>query len=641
MPQHLLFEGPDLETLLAQVRAEHGAAARIVKAERVRTGGVAGFFARQTYELTVSIPTAGDPVAAQAPGPVAGPVAVDGRRATGTGPAGGPIRAARAGWRSAPAEAPARAAVPIGSPVVTPVPAQRPVADDLEDPFESLLARAEARDVAPRAASTRSGATGEGLAPPPPAAPVTAAPVTAAPVTERSPAGAEPAGTSGEPTFEEVLASLRAQLGMTDLPVRPADLPEPRIVPASDVARDWRPARLVTTPPVDPEPDDRPVSEIVSEIVARVEGSTGLRTTPAVPAEPAVTTDPDPGPAPGHRPQDGPEPAEGLVADPSPEVAGSPGTSGATILDLRELESVDPVPSGGADPRDGDREDGSEGGSGDGLDDRGEDRPGDRGEEPPAATPAPVRTAAAAAEHAAPAGPGAGSRETAAACGADAVPVPDVLGLPADLVAAAAAEAAAAGALARDLLPIVLGRRLAPRRPVAPGAGAVLVVAGPADSLSQHVAPVEHLIGSPGAAVRALGTVPGVAAEDVLPGPEAVAGEAARAAAAGIPLLLLVPVDSTLSGARRAARSVRAVGPAGVLGIRDAGAGAGASARWLDDLTGGDRAVGRWLALVRCADPGAAAQVAAATDVVLMDGRATGAGTWTAILVDATAPAAS
>jgi hypothetical protein len=51
----LLLEGRDLEELLAQVRDEHGADARIVSAEKVRTGGFAGLFSQQKYELTVEL----------------------------------------------------------------------------------------------------------------------------------------------------------------------------------------------------------------------------------------------------------------------------------------------------------------------------------------------------------------------------------------------------------------------------------------------------------------------------------------------------------------------------------------------------------------------------------------------------------
>ena len=55
MPTQLQLEGPDLETLLSRVKAEHGPGARIVRAEKVRTGGVAGFFAKERFELCVEL----------------------------------------------------------------------------------------------------------------------------------------------------------------------------------------------------------------------------------------------------------------------------------------------------------------------------------------------------------------------------------------------------------------------------------------------------------------------------------------------------------------------------------------------------------------------------------------------------------
>ncbi|MEV7972407.1 hypothetical protein [Cellulomonas sp. NPDC089187] len=58
MPTRLLLEGSDLAELMGQVRAEFGPAARIVRAERVRSGGLAGFFARERYELTIDVPDA-------------------------------------------------------------------------------------------------------------------------------------------------------------------------------------------------------------------------------------------------------------------------------------------------------------------------------------------------------------------------------------------------------------------------------------------------------------------------------------------------------------------------------------------------------------------------------------------------------
>lgn len=58
MPTRLLLEGKDLSELMVHVRAEFGPHARIVRAERVRSGGVAGFFAKESYELTVDVPEA-------------------------------------------------------------------------------------------------------------------------------------------------------------------------------------------------------------------------------------------------------------------------------------------------------------------------------------------------------------------------------------------------------------------------------------------------------------------------------------------------------------------------------------------------------------------------------------------------------
>ena len=68
MPTQLQLEGPELEPLLARVRAEHGGSARIVQAEKVRTGGVGGFFAKAHFEITVEVDDALPP-SAPAPAP--------------------------------------------------------------------------------------------------------------------------------------------------------------------------------------------------------------------------------------------------------------------------------------------------------------------------------------------------------------------------------------------------------------------------------------------------------------------------------------------------------------------------------------------------------------------------------------------
>ncbi|MDO8122179.1 hypothetical protein Q6346_12755 [Isoptericola sp. b490] len=56
MSTRLLLDGQDLRSLMLRVRDEMGPDAQIVRAERVRTGGIAGFFAREHYELTVEVP---------------------------------------------------------------------------------------------------------------------------------------------------------------------------------------------------------------------------------------------------------------------------------------------------------------------------------------------------------------------------------------------------------------------------------------------------------------------------------------------------------------------------------------------------------------------------------------------------------
>lgn len=55
MPTQHAFDGATLEEALARVTTELGPRARITGAEKVRTGGVAGFFARERFEVTVEL----------------------------------------------------------------------------------------------------------------------------------------------------------------------------------------------------------------------------------------------------------------------------------------------------------------------------------------------------------------------------------------------------------------------------------------------------------------------------------------------------------------------------------------------------------------------------------------------------------
>jgi hypothetical protein len=72
--QPLQLEGASLEELLDQVRREHGPQAQIVKAEKLRRGGVGGFFAKESYVIEVSVDPTATPAAAAAP--AAGPRSV-------------------------------------------------------------------------------------------------------------------------------------------------------------------------------------------------------------------------------------------------------------------------------------------------------------------------------------------------------------------------------------------------------------------------------------------------------------------------------------------------------------------------------------------------------------------------------------
>jgi hypothetical protein len=49
------LDGPDLEELLVRARDEYGEDVRIVKADKVRSGGIGGFFAREHFELSIEL----------------------------------------------------------------------------------------------------------------------------------------------------------------------------------------------------------------------------------------------------------------------------------------------------------------------------------------------------------------------------------------------------------------------------------------------------------------------------------------------------------------------------------------------------------------------------------------------------------
>jgi len=51
----LLLDGTNIETLLHKVKSDYGQHARIVHAEKVRSGGIGGFFSKERYEVAVEV----------------------------------------------------------------------------------------------------------------------------------------------------------------------------------------------------------------------------------------------------------------------------------------------------------------------------------------------------------------------------------------------------------------------------------------------------------------------------------------------------------------------------------------------------------------------------------------------------------
>ncbi len=69
------FEGPDVQLLLDRIRTELGPGAKIDGAEKIRVGGVMGFFAKEHYRVVVEVPEAAGDV--PVPPPAAEPTPDD------------------------------------------------------------------------------------------------------------------------------------------------------------------------------------------------------------------------------------------------------------------------------------------------------------------------------------------------------------------------------------------------------------------------------------------------------------------------------------------------------------------------------------------------------------------------------------
>ena len=158
------YTGPELSALLNQVRRELGAEASIVEANRVRSGGIGGFFTKESFEVVAAPAAAPVPVArVPADPPAAAPVPA--ARVPADPPAAVPVPAARV-----PADPPAAVPVPVPArpvPTPNPSPAPRVEPDPASEPSRgrspnpsdisiALLERAEAISALERVSMGRS-----------------------------------------------------------------------------------------------------------------------------------------------------------------------------------------------------------------------------------------------------------------------------------------------------------------------------------------------------------------------------------------------------------------------------------------------------------------------------------------------------
>jgi hypothetical protein len=149
----LLLEGKSITELLAQVRAEHGPDVTIVAADKIRTRGLGGFFARESYALTVEV---------DGPAPINGSFmherSVDSTRTNRT-PIDGSLMYERAAGVQAPgtlldlaaaidaAEATENSVILATRPMLSA--AQQPTLSTASPEFASIMARLNALDAPP------------------------------------------------------------------------------------------------------------------------------------------------------------------------------------------------------------------------------------------------------------------------------------------------------------------------------------------------------------------------------------------------------------------------------------------------------------------------------------------------------------
>jgi hypothetical protein len=148
VPQQLRYEGSQLDDVLERVRDEHGPSARIVSADLARTKGLAGFFARETYQVTVELDPPAD-VRTVRSAPPADPASAEPPPPE---------------FRETPTPAPAPAPAPVSAPANAPEFA-RLLADMVEDPSSEIAAPSPTAVTAPPAAGPTSAVAPTATAP--------------------------------------------------------------------------------------------------------------------------------------------------------------------------------------------------------------------------------------------------------------------------------------------------------------------------------------------------------------------------------------------------------------------------------------------------------------------------------------------
>lgn len=127
MNRHLRYEGPQLDEILARIRADHGDRAEIVSAELVRSGGIAGFFSKEHYEVTVVDPA------------TKAPASTNGASSAADAPAAPAATVGTAAPRVEAAPIPVIDPAPVTAPVPA-APARAHVQDDVVRPaFAEML----------------------------------------------------------------------------------------------------------------------------------------------------------------------------------------------------------------------------------------------------------------------------------------------------------------------------------------------------------------------------------------------------------------------------------------------------------------------------------------------------------------------